>query len=68
MLPNFGNMVASLGDGAMAAITAYIIDILTIEFVTNLPSLYAFAILIALGEYFFHAYLVKTEEVAPNTQ
>ncbi|SJZ82779.1 DUF2512 family protein [Selenihalanaerobacter shriftii] len=65
VLPNLGNIVASLGDGLMAALTAYIIDLTTLNFATSLSSLAIFGILIAIGEYFFHQYLIQNEKVAP---
>lgn len=65
VLPRFGNLVASLGDGIMAALVAYIVDLLVIPFNTALTSLALFAILVAVGEYFFHQYLGRSEKVEP---
>lgn len=65
VLPNMGNIVASLGDGIMGAITAYIIDLISPVFSTTITSLAVFAFLVAIGEYFFHLYLQKSEKVAP---
>ncbi|KNF08490.1 hypothetical protein CLPU_7c01180 [Gottschalkia purinilytica] len=67
ILPNFGNLVASLGDGGLAMLTAYIIGTFTYGFRANITTFIIFGILVAIFEYFFHIYLLKTEEVAPNT-
>lgn len=65
ILPAMGNISASIADGVMAAITAYVLDILVREFNTNWAALLWFGILIAIGEYFFHIYLQSDEKVAP---
>ncbi len=63
LLPSYGNIVAAVGDGAMAGIVAYIMSLLVTTFDTTIASLLTFGVLIAVGEYFFHQYLTKTEEV-----
>lgn len=65
VLPKFGNAVASVGDGVMGALVAYIVSLVTPLFVVNLTSLLLFAVLVAVGEYFFHQYLSRNEKVAP---
>ncbi|SFH29592.1 Protein of unknown function [Desulfotomaculum arcticum] len=65
VLPKFGNIVASIGDGVLAALVAFIIDALTRFFDTTFASLVLFALLIAVGEYFFHQYLKASPEVEP---
>lgn len=65
ILPNFGNTIASIADGIMAAGLAFIAAILFEGFRATLGTLILFAILVAIGEYFFHQYLVKNPEVAP---
>lgn len=65
ILPSMGNIVASIGDGLMAAILAYIIDLLVFDFSTTFTTLLWFGVLIAIGEYFFHSYLKEDEKVAP---
>lgn len=62
VLPRYGNIVASLGDGIMAVLVAYIVDLLVVPFRTGLTALIAFGVLIAVGEYFFHQYLRRTEK------
>ncbi|KJS82573.1 MAG: hypothetical protein JM58_14540 [Peptococcaceae bacterium BICA1-8] len=66
VLPMLGNIVASLGDGVMAALTAYIYSLIIPQFTTSLFSLVLFAGIVAGVEYFFHKYLISTKKVAPN--
>lgn len=66
VLPKFGNMVASVGDGLMAALTAYILDTIIPVFETTFTALILFALAVAAFEYFFHQYLLRDEKVAPN--
>lgn len=65
VLPARGNIAASIGDGLLAAITAYIFALLIPAFTTSWSTLLWFAILIGIAEYFFHLYLKKDEKVAP---
>jgi hypothetical protein len=65
LLPSFGNIVASVSDGILAALVAYVVDLLVPAFRTTAPALLIFAVLVALGEYFFHQYLLRTEKVQP---
>jgi len=66
VLPKFGNIVATVGDGVMAALTAYIIDYLVpTAFQTSFTALILFGVLVAVGEYFFHQYLRRSEKVEP---
>ncbi len=65
VLPRYGNLVASAGDGIMGGLVAYIVDIASIEFVAGFTSIAIFALTIAVGEYFFHQYLLNAEDVAP---
>jgi hypothetical protein len=57
VLPKYGNTFASLGDGLLGVVTAYIYGTI---------SLTLFFLLITIGEYFFHKYLLDTKKVAPN--
>lgn len=63
LLPNYGNIAASIGDGVMAGIVAYIVSLLFETFDTTAAALITFGILIAIGEYLLHQYLTKKEEV-----
>lgn len=66
VLPKFGNIVAAAGDGIMAALVAYVTDLFTPLFQTTFASLAIFALLVGVGEYFFHQYLRRADEVAPQ--
>lgn len=65
VLPNMGNTVASVANGVMAAIVAWIVSLMVIRVQTTLTGLAVFGILIAVGEYFFHQYQLSSDEVAP---
>ncbi|MEJ6951992.1 DUF2512 family protein [Natronospora cellulosivora (SeqCode)] len=65
ILPSMGNIVASIADGFMAGLVAYIFDFFLPVFTTTWATLLWFAIIIAVGEYFFHIYLKEDEKVAP---
>jgi len=65
VLPSMGNLFASIGDGFLAGLTAYILDLLVPEFTTTWTTLLWFGILVAVGEFFFHMYLKRDEKVAP---
>ena len=65
VLRNYGNIVASVGDGLMAAVVAYIFALFIPLIVVSALSLIVFAVLVAVGEYFFHRYLLSSDKVAP---
>lgn len=65
VLPSLGNIIASIGDGILATLIAYLISLGSLAFDTTFSSLAIYAILVAVGEYFFHQYLLKSDEVAP---
>lgn len=65
VLPVFGNFVASIGDGAMAALTAVVVAAVAERFDLGLTSVLFFGSLVAIGEYFFHRYLLRAKHVAP---
>jgi hypothetical protein len=74
ILPSFGNIVASIAEGLMSAITALLISLLAGSFKpnnqiadifrTNLFTLVFFAIVIGVVEYFFHIYLLQSNKVS----
>lgn len=63
IFPSMGNILASIIDGVLAAVTAYIFDLFSTNFSTTSTGLIVFAALISLAEYFFHIYLMKNEKV-----
>lgn len=65
ILPSTGNITASISDGLLAAIAAWAVIMIWGITAVNYWALAAFAILIAIGEYFLHNYLKRSEEVAP---
>lgn len=65
VLPALGNVVASVGDGLMGALIAYAVAFLMAPFSVSFAGLATFAVLVAIGEYFFHQYLRSAERVAP---
>ncbi len=65
VLPAWGNVTAAIGDGLMAAIVAWVIALAWPAVAVSWISLLVFAIIVAVGEYFFHNYLLSSEEVAP---
>lgn len=65
VLSAFGNSVASIGDGIMGALVAYIAALAVPVFSAPFNALAVFALLIAIGEYIFHQYLRQSEKVAP---
>ncbi|MGD9567456.1 MAG: DUF2512 family protein [Sedimentibacter sp.] len=66
IFPTIGNMLASIIDGVLAAVTAYVFDLFSSSFSTSSTGLIIFAALIAISEYFFHIYLLKNEKVTRN--
>ena len=68
VLPKYGNIIAAIGDGVMAAATALIIDLFSNVFDTTLMSLITFAVIVAVAEYFFHMYLKSDNKVGPKME
>jgi hypothetical protein len=58
VLPSYNNTITSVGDGLMAALAGHIAGVVIIPFRTTLFALVVYGILIAVGEYYFHKYLV----------
>lgn len=65
ILPRFGNFTASVFDGLLAAFTAYVVDLATARFDTTFGSLVLFGIIVAVAEFFFHQFLLRSKDVAP---
>ncbi len=62
IFPTMGNIFASIIDGILAATTVYVVDIFANNFSTSTTGLIIFAAIIAVGEYFFHIYLIRNEK------
>ena len=65
VLPGLGNIGAALGDGALAVVLAYILDLMSFTFDTTVTHLVVLGFLVTVGEYFFHGYLLNNDKVAP---
>ncbi len=63
ILPVFGNIIASIGDGLMAAIIALVMSFFVAPFQITLIAVAVYGVLIAVGEFFFHKYLTNTDTV-----
>lgn len=66
ILPNLGNLSASIADGGLAAITAWLMGTMVRGNNVGTSSLLIFGLLVAIAEYFFHRYLLNTKKVEPN--
>jgi hypothetical protein len=47
----------------MAGLVAYIMSLLFTTFDLTITAILTFGVLIAIGEYFFHQYLIRNDEV-----
>ncbi|MEL7656987.1 MAG: DUF2512 family protein [Bacillota bacterium] len=66
VLPRLGNVIATILDGLLSAVTAY--GILYYSAVTyyTMTSVLIFAVIVAVAEIFFHMYLVKSNIIKPK--
>lgn len=65
VMPRSGNIFASAVNGVLAVLSAYITDFIAPVFRTGLTTLVAFGVLVAMGEYVFHRYFMRSEEARP---
>lgn len=63
ILPQYGNISACIVDGFMVGLTAYAIDLLYMEFEVGILTLIILALLVSIGEYFFHVYIFTSESL-----
>lgn len=61
VLYKYSNYLTSAGEGVVAAMVAFIISLVT-PLVVDVPSLLAFATFIAIGEFFYHRYILQYYE------
>lgn len=66
IFPTMGNTFASIIDGVLASVTAYIFDLFSTSFLTTSTGLIIFASIIAVAEYFYHVYLLKHDDETQN--
>lgn len=65
VLPGLGNIGAAIGDSALAVVLAYILDLMSFTFDTTVTNLVVLGILVTIGEYFFHGYLLNNNKFVP---
>lgn len=66
ILPKFGNLIAAICDGILAAVLSYIILAATFTYYTA-TSLAIFAVMVVVFEVFFHMYLFKADIIRKKT-
>ncbi|MBS4021621.1 MAG: DUF2512 family protein [Dethiobacter sp.] len=64
VLSSYSNKVAAAGDGLMAALAGHIAGVVIDPFRTTLFALIIYGVLIAVGEYYFHKYLLTNRRSA----
>ncbi|NMA55565.1 MAG: DUF2512 family protein [Firmicutes bacterium] len=65
ILPKVGSLIGAIINAALAAIIAIVIARAIPDFTITTPSVLTFAILVGIGEYFFHQYLLRADKVEP---
>ena len=64
-MPRVGSFIGAIINGGLAALIVIGVGMLIPAFATTTLSVIVFAVTIAVGEYFFHQYLLKASEVEP---
>lgn len=59
ILPAFGNTIASIADGIMGIIVALLTGLFFEGFQAPFFSLFVYGVLLVIGQFFFHAYLIE---------
>ena len=65
ILPKVGSLIGAIINGVLVALLALVVAMIFPVFTITTLSVLTFAILVGIGEYFFHQYLLKTDEVEP---
>ncbi|NLJ56221.1 MAG: DUF2512 family protein [Firmicutes bacterium] len=65
ILPRVGSLIGAIINGGLAALIAIAVAMAAPAFTATTFSVLVFAVLIAVGEYFFHQYLLKADKVEP---
>lgn len=65
ILPRVGSLIGAIINGGLAALIAIAVAMAIPAFTTTTFSVLIFAVLIGVGEYFFHQYLLKADKVEP---
>jgi predicted membrane-bound dolichyl-phosphate-mannose-protein mannosyltransferase len=58
ILPMFGNITAAIADGVLGVVLLAMLDALSAALRLNGTAYITFFLLVAVGEYFFHRYLI----------
>lgn len=65
ILPRVGSFIGAIINGGLAALIAVAVGMIIPAFAITTLSVIIFAVPIAVGEYFFHQYLLKADQVEP---
>ncbi|NLJ33084.1 MAG: DUF2512 family protein [Firmicutes bacterium] len=65
ILPKVGSLMGAVINGVLAAVIALAVAMAVPAFTTTTFTVLVFAVLVAVGEYFFHRYLLRAEKVEP---
>jgi fructose-specific phosphotransferase system IIC component len=68
VLPRLHNIGSSVVDGFLSIVVAYVIALITRNFVVSLLSLIMFGILVACVEFFFHRLMFREESDVEGTK
>lgn len=60
ILPNFGNVVAAIADGILGAVLLFLMDLASTALRLNTTAVLVFGLILIVGEYFFHQYLINS--------
>lgn len=60
ILPNYGNIVASVADGILGAGLLLLMDLASAALRLNTTAILLFGLIVVVGEYFFHQYLITS--------
>jgi uncharacterized membrane protein len=63
ILPRWGNVIAAIFDGVLGGLTAWMILAVAPVTYAFMNSVYIFAIIVAVAEFFFHMYLISSHIV-----
>ncbi|WP_274378696.1 DUF2512 family protein [Desulforamulus profundi] len=67
ILPNYGNITASVADGILGAGLLFLLDLMSADLRLTATAYLTFGLLVAIGEYFFHRYLIDARIVEKRT-
>ncbi len=65
IMPRVGGLAAAIINGILVALIAFVVAMVVPAFTVTAFSALIFAALIMVGEYSFHQYLLKSDEVEP---